>query len=373
MESRGLSSFAVVSYINSCETELVDTSKEQREIQLQQWVNSQLAELLDIDSVNSPLQKASDDASFRRYFRVIVNDLSYFAVDAPPEHENNKQFVHVAQLLAAAKVRVPQVFAADFESGFMLLEDFGDDTYLPFLLSLQTSKNMEAADIAYKKIIDSLISIQAQGKKEQLDPYDRTELRREMNLFAEWFCQGMLEMDLGESEIELISDALGFLEDSALSQSTVLVHRDYHSRNLMLLARGEQPGIIDFQDAVLGPYTYDLVSLLRDCYISWDPQQVDQWAQYYYEHANAAGVAVPASIDQFARDLDLMGLQRNLKVLGIFSRLAIRDKKSRYLADIPLVIHYFMEISSRYSEMSVFRDWFQQTVLPLAQERIPFD
>ncbi|MCG8413467.1 MAG: phosphotransferase, partial [Pseudomonadales bacterium] len=190
-------------------------------------------------------------------------------------------------------------------------------------------------------------------------------------LFEEWFCGKLLQMDLAEEERQLITDTLRFLEDCALAQETVVVHRDYHSRNLMLLPQENSPGIIDFQDAVRGPYTYDLVSLLRDCYICWPSEQVDSWAGYYFEKAQETGIVASISPEQFRRDLDLMGLQRNLKVMGIFSRLAIRDNKSRYLADIPLVIHYFTEISSRHSEMSAFRDWFLRAIVPLAQERLP--
>ena len=357
-------------------TKMVDSetgksSQSQRERQLQEWVDAELERLLKESALHAPLKIASDDASFRRYFRATVNGSTYIAVDAPPEHEDSEQFVKVAELLQKAGVRVPKVFSFDFESGFMLLEDFGDGTYLPALLDIKNANDVETADRIYKQVVDALVLIQSYSLKGQLDPYDRAELRREMDLFEEWFCTGLLKMEISDDEHTLIAGALRFLEDSALSQATVLVHRDFHSRNLMLLGQDIGPGIIDFQDAVIGPYTYDLVSLLRDCYISWSPDLVTKWADYYLHQARISGVGVPADAAQFTRDLDLMGLQRHLKVLGVFARLAIRDNKTRYLADIPLVIHYFMEISSGYPELGAFREWFQATVLPLAKKRIP--
>lgn len=353
------------------ESNSTNPDKNQRESQLRDWAVAQLKTLqFSVDS-NSSLHVVSGDASFRRYFRIRTDEKNVIVVDAPPEHEDNKSFVEVDRLLASAGVSVPDVLAVDFENGFMLLEDFGDATYLPYLEQLKTSGDNASIDELYQQAIDSIVVIQSKADKGQLDPYDRKELRREMDLFGEWFCSGFLGYSFTESEQELLSNTLRFLEDSALSQATVVVHRDYHSRNLMLLAESPQPGIIDFQDAVAGPYTYDLVSLLRDCYISWPQEAVERWANYYLQAAQTAGIPVPADTGQFRRDLDLMGLQRHLKVMGIFSRLAIRDKKSRYLADIPLVIHYFMEISSRYSELSTFREWFQQSVLPLAKEQLP--
>ncbi len=353
------------------DSETEKSNQEQRESQLQEWVDVKLGRLLGESVLHTPLKSVSDDASFRRYFRATVNEATFIAVDAPPEYENSEQFVKVAELLARTGVRVPKTYCHDFQLGFMLLEDFGDNTYLPSLLDIQDAKDYEAADRIYKQLIDALVLIQASSLKGQLDPYDSAELSREMHLFAKWFCAGLLEMAINDDEHALIADALHFLEDSALSQATVVVHRDFHSRNLMLLEQGGMPGIIDFQDAVAGPYTYDLVSLLRDCYICWPPNRVARWADYYLQQARESGIEVPADHGQFTRDLDLMGLQRHLKVLGIFARLAIRDNKTRYLADIPLVTHYFMEISGGYPELGAFREWFQTTVLPLAQKHIP--
>jgi aminoglycoside/choline kinase family phosphotransferase len=339
-----------------------------REQKLLLW----LSESLDADKADLELSLVSGDASFRRYFRVVIGNRQLIAVDSPPEHEDSATFIRVDQLLAATGVHVPEVVAADLDSGFMLLEDLGDELYLQPLLSAQERDDIATADALYKDAIEALVVFQEKADKERLGPYDRNALRREMALFDDWFCCQLLNITLGDKELELIHAAYTFLEDAALAQPTVFVHRDYHSRNLLRVA-DNNPGIIDFQDAVNGPYSYDLVSLLRDCYISWPQAQIDSWGSHYLELAQSRGIAVAVSAEQFARDLDLMGLQRHLKVMGIFSRLFIRDNKSRYLADIPLVIHYFLEVSSRYSELSAFRDWFEQSVLPLARKRLDLE
>jgi len=338
-----------------------------REQMLRQWVE----EILSANAGSITLNIVSGDASFRRYFRVQHAGKNLIAVDAPPEHEDNESFLLIDELLLAAGVRVPRVKAYDKDNGFLLLEDFGDDLYLDKLLQVQQSGDQSISDTLYTGAIDALVKIQANADSGRLGPYSRSELRREMSLFDEWFCQQLLGLEPSEQDRALIENTYSFLEDSALSQQAVFVHRDYHSRNLMILDEGG-PGIIDFQDAVSGAYTYDLVSLLRDCYISWPQEQIDRWADYYLQAAQGQGIATALSADQFRRDMDLMGLQRHLKVMGIFSRLFVRDNKSRYLADIPLVIHYFLEVSSRYSELSTFRNWFQQSILPPARKRLEF-
>ena len=318
-----------------------------RESALKDWVQTQLQNLQPNPGAEVTLSMVSGDASFRRYFRASADTQNYIAVDAPPQNEDSELFVRVDELFQAGNVRVPQVYAADFKQGFMLLEDFGDVVYLEPLQTLKESDSHAEIDKLYRGAIDALVNIQRSVNKECLDPYDRAHLCREMALFEEWFCRAFLQMQLSEHDEQIIARAIGFLADSALAQETVAVHRDYHSRNLMFMAGESGPGIIDFQDAVNGPYTYDLVSLLRDCYISWPGAQVEAWSDYYLTEAQAVGIAPAVSAAQFTRDLDLMGLQRNLKVLGIFCRLFIRDKKTRYLANIPLVIHYFMEITGR--------------------------
>lgn len=349
-----------------------------REFRLQQWV---AAELKADDPAAVPLAMVSGDASFRRYFRAKQNHKTFIAVDAPPEHEDSEAFVKVCGMLREAGVHAPEIYAVDREQGFMLLEDLGDAMVLPELLACQASKDAVKPDTIYRLAIVTLVRIQLCGDKKTLGPYSREELRREMDLFTEWFISAFLELDLTAAERDLINHAMTLLEDAALAQPTVLVHRDYHSRNLMLLRQGSaqekgdaeayELGVIDFQDAVNGPYSYDLVSLLRDCYIRWQPEQLASWARYYLKTAQSHGLLNGLSEAAFFRDFDLMGLQRHLKVMGIFCRLYLRDNKSQYLADIPLVIHYFLEVSSRYPELGDFVEWFQRRVVPVALEKLP--
>ena len=352
-----------------------------RKAQLNDWVNGQLSQLLELDpgSVDVELTTVSGDASFRRYFRAQLLEKSFIAVDAPPDNENSELFVEIAGYLREAGVKSPKVFAKNYLDGFLLLEDFGDSLYLPRLLTLQEG-GLDAiseyqVESLYKDAIRALIKMQSNVDKKRLAPYTREKLRTEMQLFEDWFCGRYLGLDLNAAERELISDTFSFLEEAALGQAQLAVHRDYHSRNLLILddakfPEDSGPGIIDFQDAMAGAYSYDLVSLLRDCYIRWSPDLVESLALYYFELATAAGLAEGASLSQFRRDFDLMGLQRNFKVMGIFSRLCIRDNKSQYLADIPLVIQYFLEVACEYEEMAPFLDWFETKVLVVAKAKL---
>lgn len=333
-----------------------------RRAQLQDWARQAAG------VATAELAMVSGDASFRRYFRLELADRSVIAVDAPPEHEDNPRFIKVCELLLAAGVHAPQVLARDLEQGFLLLEDLGDALYLDALLLAQQKQEFGKADELYKSAIDALVQFQKGIESNLLDPFDGKELQREMHLFDEWFCEGFLEFELDDSERGLISATFDLLEQAALSQTEVAVHRDYHSRNL--LVTDPNPGIIDFQDAVAGAYTYDLVSLLRDCYIRWEDPQVADWLQYYHERATAAGIITAVSMEQLERDFDLMGLQRHLKVMGIFCRLFIRDKKSRYLADIPLVMNYFLDVAGRYPELQEFVVWFHRKIVPAALTRL---
>ncbi len=352
--------------------------KTSRETRLQHWV---AAELQADDPAVLPLVMVSGDASFRRYFRAVQNQKTFIAVDAPPEHEDSAAFVKVCGMFRDAGVHAPEVYAVDCEQGFMLLEDLGDAMVLPEMLACQASRDINKPDRIYRIAIDTLVRIQLCENQEILGAYSRTELRREMDLFTEWFLLAFLELDLSAAEKDLIDQTMTVLEDAALAQPTVLVHRDYHSRNLMLLeqtptAEGDNAevfelGVIDFQDAVHGPYSYDLVSLLRDCYIRWQPKQVASWGRYYLTAAQSQGLLSGLAEAAFFRDFDLMGLQRHLKVMGIFCRLYLRDNKSQYLADIPLVSKYFLEVSSRYPELGNFVEWFQRRVIPTAQEKLP--
>lgn len=352
--------------------------KTSRETRLQHWV---AAELQADDPAGLPLVMVSGDASFRRCFRAVQNQKTFIAVDAPPEHEDSAAFVKVCGMFRDAGVHAPEVYAVDCEQGFMLLEDLGDAMVLPEMLACQAGQDINKPDRIYRIAIDTLVRIQLCGNQDLLGAYSRTELRREMDLFTEWFLLAFLELDLSAAEKDLIDQTMTVLEDAALAQPTVLVHRDYHSRNLMLLeqtptAEGDNAdvfelGVIDFQDAVHGPYSYDLVSLLRDCYIRWQPEQVASWGRYYLTAAQSQGLLSGLAEAAFFRDFDLMGLQRHLKVMGIFCRLYLRDNKSQYLADIPLVSKYFLEVSSRYPELGNFVEWFQRRVIPTAQEKLP--
>ncbi|MBL4729601.1 MAG: phosphotransferase [Gammaproteobacteria bacterium] len=343
-----------------------------RKVQLNDWVNGQLSQLLDLGSIDIELTTVSGDASFRRYFRAQLLEQSFIAVDAPPINENSELFVEIAGYLREAGVQSPKVFAKNYSEGFLLIEDFGDRLYLPRLLELQEGGLDAISEYQvgslYKGAIRALIKVQSNVDKKRLAPYNREKLRTEMQLFEGWFCERLLGLDLSAKERDLIARTFTFLEEAALGQAQFAVHRDYHSRNLLILddakfPAGSGPGIIDFQDAMAGAYSYDLVSLLRDCYIRWNPVLVESLALYYFELASAAGLIEGVSAPQFRRDFDLMGLQRNFKVMGIFSRLCIRDNKPQYLADIPLVIQYFLEVASQYEEMAPFLDWFETKVL----------
>ena len=338
---------------------------------LQQWVCRALE--VPVGSPVPPLSMVSGDASFRRYFRASWQGHSYIAVDAPPQHENSSAFIRVCRMLRAAGVRAPEIFASDLERGFLLLEDFGDSQLLPTLSRLQSEGASQRAGAIFQSALQTLLLIQRSPEKERLDPYDRDQLRSEMQLFSDWFCKAFLELELSDSEHAVVDQAMHFLEEAALSQPTVMVHRDFHSRNLMLLDDSAVPalGVIDFQDAVHGPYSYDVVSLLRDCYLRWEPETVNRWALTYWQAARADGLLADVSEAQFLRDFDLMGLQRHLKVMGIFCRLSLRDNKSRYLADIPLVIQYFLEVSRQYPELGDFVEWFNRRALPVANQRLP--
>jgi len=365
-----------------------------RKQSLAQWAIVNLGQLESSEAVIPEMESVSGDASFRRYFRLrsAVTGKTWVAVDAPPENEDSDQFIAIANLFAEAGARVPAILAADLTQGFMLLQDFGDQLYLPLLLEDQALMSKEAwpstippkrTHDLYQGAMAALVKLQCQSNEGNegnltgnLPRYDESKLLLEMNLFPEWFCQYLCGLELGVGERQLLETTFQFLASSALTQPQVIVHRDYHSRNLMVLPQtigGEDgsPGMIDFQDAVLGAYSYDLVSLLRDCYIRWPDTLVCQWALDYKMLAVTHGVLPNSySDEQFLRDFDLMGLQRHFKVMGIFARLAIRDNKPTYLADIPLVINYFSDVAKHYAELDDFMTWFEQRVLPVATEKL---
>jgi N-acetylmuramate 1-kinase len=292
---------------------------------------------------------ASADASFRRYFRVRFADArpSAILMDAPPEREDCRPFVRVAALFGAAGVNVPRVLASDIAQGFLLLTDLGEQTYLQALATAD-------ADALYREALAALVRIQAASREGALPPYDRELLARELALFPDWYVGKQLERSLSAAERRVLDVTFERLLENNLAQPRVFVHRDYHSRNLMTGAPG--PGVLDFQDAVFGPVTYDLVSLLRDAYVDWPEDRVLDWAIRYWEMARAAGVPVASDFGAFYRDFEWMGAQRQLKVIGIFARLAFRDGKRGYLDDQPRVMRYLRATCARYDELAALGD-----------------
>ena len=287
------------------------------------------------------LAPASSDASFRRYFRVLghKND-SFIVMDAPPSHEDTRPFIHIAKLMAQGGLNVPLILEENVAEGFLLLSDLGSQTYLACL-------NEKTAPNLYKDAMGALVKMQLLGKDEAIPPYDRALLTRELMLFPEWYLSKHLGMTLTDSQTEDLNKVFELILQNNLAQPQVLVHRDYHSRNLMLTSENN-PGILDFQDAVYGPITYDLASLLRDAYIEWEETEQLDWAIRYWEMARKAQLPVSNEFGEFYKDFEWMGLQRHLKVLGIFARLYHRDGKDAYLKDLPLVLKYTRKVAERY-------------------------
>ena len=296
-------------------------------------------------TIAASLRPASADASFRRYFRVDTPEgQSLIVMDAPPPQEDVRPFVKVAELFSATGVSVPAILAKDTERGFLLLSDLGSTTYLQQL-------NPDTAHKLYIDAIDALILLQVQSRAGVLPVYDRELLHRELMLFPDWYITRHLKATLSDAQSADLNRVFDVLLANNLAQAPVYVHRDYHSRNLMVMNKGN-PGILDFQDAVYGPITYDLVSLLRDAYIQWDEELVLDWVIRYWERARRAGLPVSHDVDVFYRDFEFMGLQRHLKVLGIFARLYHRDGKDGYLNDMPMVMDYTRKTAYRYKEFA---------------------
>jgi len=297
---------------------------------------------------------ASSDASFRRYFRVQQEQSSWIVMDAPPEHEDIASFVKVAEFLVRFDIHVPQIYAKHMEQGFLLLSDLGNTSFLSVLQS-------ESADSLYHVAIDEIIKMQlAPTTDVDLPKYDKAMLSREMELFPEWFLKKHLDLPAPD----FLPDVFDLLIDNAQSQAQCFVHRDYHSRNLMLVDDREV-GVIDFQDAVIGPASYDLVSLLRDVYIEWPQDKIDAWLEYYFDKAKQNDL-IDCNKETFQRWFDLMGLQRHLKILGIFCRLFYRDGKSGYLNDLSLTLHYVLTVSARYPELKQLHNYLTETTKIMA-------
>ncbi len=351
---------------------MLDTSTQSSRYQsLCVWATNSLIKKALIESPDAlEFSKASADASFRQYFRVVdtasntAQQPAWIIMDAPPDKEDTGPFLNIARDWHQQGVHVPEILAVDAERGFVLMEDLGNRPFLPELRS-------ERADKLYGDAMCALIDIQllstqpSASDDAELPAYDEALLRQEMSLFGDWLLDKHLGLRITTEQQTMLQTAFDGLVANAMQQPQLTVHRDYHSRNLMLTER-HNPGIIDFQDAVRGPITYDLVSLLRDCYIAWPMQRVDDWALQYREQAIQAGLldAEQHSATQFLAWFDGMGLQRHIKVAGIFARLCHRDGKSGYLGDVPLTLKYIVEVAARHPQYHALGKWVEETVIP---------
>ncbi len=329
----------------------------QRQRQLTEW-------LLNLyPNEKFSIAPASADASFRRYFRASFADRTLIVMDAPPQHEDCQPFLHVGKLFEESGAHVPHVYAQDLAHGFLLLSDLGCTTYLDALKPGNTSQ-------LYASATDALIKIQLASRENELPRYDEALLRRELNLFPEWYIARHLGVTLTKKQSDGLERAFRRILANNLAQPCVYVHRDYHSRNLMYIESplsnslpraGEKtnekrnfltsPGILDFQDAVYGPITYDLASLFKDAYIKWEEEEIMDWIIRYWQKARKAGLPVREDFGEFYRDYEMMGAQRHIKVLGIFARLYHRDGKDGYLKDMPLVMDYLRRACERYIDL----------------------
>lgn len=310
-------------------------NNDNRLAQLNEWIQ----ETLGVQEFK--LTPVSGDASFRRYFRFTSAQQQFVAVDAPPEKENNTAFVNITHLLESEGLPIPHIYYSSLDFGYFLISDLGDELYL----NLLDDKN---ADSLYNKALNALLVIQ-QTPSASLPKYNQQLLLTEMELFREWYLAKHLNINLTNSENNVLDQVFNALVDNALEQPQIFVHRDYHSRNLMETNQ-PYPGIIDYQDAVCGPITYDLVSLLRDCYIEWPISQVQTWALGYRQRLLKMKLIENVSEEVFIKWFDLMGIQRQLKAIGIFSRLNLRDHKPNYLTDIPRTINYIQSTAPEYTE-----------------------
>lgn len=311
-------------------------SDDSRKLALEAWVSDWLG--MPVTGV-----PASADASFRRYFRFFANGRSFIGMDAPPQHEDCRPFIQVAELFSRAGVNVPEIYARDLARGFLLLSDMGTRTWLDVLDQSNASRR-------FPRAIDALIRIQAASRPGVLPDYDETLLRRELALFPDWYVGRHLGMVLSAACSEALEEISELLVRHMLDQPRVFVHRDFMPRNLMDSL--PDPGVIDFQDAVYGPVSYDPVCLFRDAFLSWPEASVTQWLQLYYERARAVGIPLPDCFDRFLHACDLTGVHRHLKVIGIFARIHHRDGKDRYLQDVPRFFAYLRQAIARRDELA---------------------
>jgi N-acetylmuramate 1-kinase len=315
-----------------------DSRGDSRREALEHWLSAQL------NGARFALTPASEDASFRRYFRATLEDgRTFVAMDAPPDKEDCRPFLRVARLLHDAGVNAPQAHAEDLAQGFLLLTDLGTVTYLQEL-------NADNATGLFADATDALIRWQLASRADELPPYDEALLRRELQLFPDWYVGRHLKVALTPAQGQALEQVFTVLVKSALAQPKVYVHRDYMPRNLMV--SDPNPGVLDFQDAVTGPISYDMVSLMRDAFLSWEEERVLDWTVRYWEKAKRAALPVDADFAEFWRGFEWMGLQRHLKVLGIFARINYRDGKPKYLADTPRFLRYARDVSKRYSPLA---------------------
>jgi aminoglycoside/choline kinase family phosphotransferase len=321
---------------------------------LQNW----LTEILGTSVFN--LKPASEDASFRTYHRLFLKNKTFIVMDAPPEQENCKAFIKITKKLRACDVNVPIIHNVNIEQGFLLLSDLGNDLYLNKL-------NKSSIYELYSDALSTLVSIQVLVNVGGVDEYDKSLLISEMNLFREWLIEKHLNIKLSDSQVKILTTLFDLLVNNALQQPKVFVHRDFHSRNLMV-TKENNPGVIDYQDAVYGPISYDLVSILKDCYIKWPKEEIDKWIDFYLNKLYEEKAQYRINRDEFIRWFDLMGVQRHLKASGIFMRLSHRDGKHNFLKDIPRTLSYILDLKETYEELQPICIILEELVLPRLKE-----
>ena len=321
---------------------------------LQHWLRETL------ETNNFILKPASEDASFRHYYRLTTNKSTLIVMDAPPHQEDSKSFVRVNSILHECNVNVPIIHNMDLEKGFLLLSDFGEDHYLNKLTNF-------SANNLYTDAIQTILSMQLSSDTKGLDTYNEALLSHEISLFTDWLLNKHLGITLSTHQINAINKLFDLLVTNALEQPQVFVHRDFHSRNLMFTPNNN-PGVIDFQDAIIGPITYDLVSLLKDCYIKWSKKEINNWVDFYCTQLDIHHDKLEIDRGQFQRWFDLMGVQRHLKASGIFARLFHRDNKHQFLKDIPRTLSYIVDLSHSYKELLPLCHLIEDSVLPELEE-----
>jgi len=321
---------------------------------LQNW----LTEILGTSAFN--LKPASEDASFRTYHRLFLKNKTFIVMDAPPEQENCKVFIKITKKLRACDVNVPIIHNVNIEQGFLLLSDLGNDLYLNKL-------NKSSIYELYSDALSTLVAIQVLVNVGGVDEYDKSLLISEMNLFREWLIEKHLNIKLSDGQVKILTTLFDLLVNNALQQPKVFVHRDFHSRNLMV-TKENNPGVIDYQDAVYGPISYDLVSILKDCYIKWPKEEIDKWVDFYLNKLYEEKAQYRINRDEFVRWFDLMGVQRHLKASGIFARLFHRDGKHNFLEDIPRTLSYILDLKETYEELQPICIILEELVLPRLKE-----